>query len=126
MKPKEKNDVSLCDKIYRMLRRRIISGKLKPHEKIVESKISDSMRVSRAPVREALKRLAEDGLVKLIPRTGCFVSDINNNEVEEIYEIRKRLECMALEYAWEKFSIPQVEDLRTRFENCANLSQPDI
>ena len=121
-----KKNYSLSNKVYRFIHKQIVSGDLEPGRKITEAEISNSMGISRAPVREALKQLAEDSLVVLIPRTGCVIADINYDEVEEICEIRKRLECLALEYAWEKFSIPEVEDLRSQFKRCANLSQADI
>ena len=116
--PRMKKDNSLSEIVYQAIYGQILDGTLKPGEKITESGISESMGISRAPVREALKRLAEDRLVTLVPRSGCFVSELSADEIEEIYEIRKRLECMALEYAFERFDIKQIKQLRDRFITC--------
>jgi len=120
--PKLKKDNSLSGIVYQAIYKQILAGKLKPGEKITEAGISNSMEISRAPVREALKRLAEDHLVTLVPRRGCFVSELNANEIEEIYEIRKRLECMALEYAFEKFDLRAIKELRKKFMDCKKKS----
>jgi len=113
-----KKDNSLSEKVYQRIYKRIISGTLKGGDKITEASISSSMGISRAPVREALKRLSEDHLVVLVPRSGCFIALLSKEEVEEIYEIRKRLECMALEYAFEKLDINEVRDLKNEFQKC--------
>jgi DNA-binding GntR family transcriptional regulator len=113
-----KKDNSLSEKVYQRIYKKIVSGTLKGGDKITEAGISNSMSISRAPVREALKRLAEDHLVVLVPRSGCFVAKLSNEEVNEIYEIRKRLECMALEYAFEKLDINEVKDLKDEFQKC--------
>lgn len=119
-----KKDNSLSAKVYQKIYRKIISGDLKGGDKITEAGISSSLGISRAPVREALKRLAEDHLVVLVARSGCFVAQPGREEVEEIYEIRKRLECMALEYAFEKLDTNQIKRLKTEFQKCLDTSRP--
>jgi len=110
MKPKE--DHSLSEKAYQTIYKRILSGKLKPGDKITEVGISKSMGISQAPVREALKRLAEDNLVVLVPRSGCFIASLTPEEIEEIYEIRKSLEGLAMKYAFTHFNRQKVRELR--------------
>ena len=119
-----KKDNSFSAKVYQRIYRKIISGSLKSGDKITEAGISSSMGISRAPVREALKRLAEDHLVVLVARSGCFVAQLSREEVEEVYEIRKRLECMALEYAFEKLDINQIKRLKNEFRKCLDTSRP--
>ncbi|MBD3346385.1 MAG: FCD domain-containing protein [Chitinivibrionales bacterium] len=120
--PDLKIDTSLSEAVYRAIRKEIASGRLKAGQKITESEISLAMGISRAPVREAFKRLAMDHLVNLIPRSGCYVADLDEKEIEEIFEIRKRLECMALEYAFANFSAHRLRDLRNRFESCKTMA----
>lgn len=110
VKPKE--DHSLSEKAYQTIYKRILSGKLKPGDKITEVGISKSMGISQAPVREALKRLAEDNLVVLVPRSGCFIASLTPEEIEEIYEIRKLLEGLAMRYAFTHFHGQKVRELR--------------
>lgn len=119
-----KRDNSLSEKVYQRIYRKIVSGGLKGGDKITEAGISSSIGISRAPVREALKRLAEDHLVVLVARSGCFVAQLGREEVEEIYEIRKRLECMALEYAFEKLDANQIKRLKDEFQKCLDTSRP--
>jgi DNA-binding GntR family transcriptional regulator len=82
------------------------------------------MHISRAPVREALKRLAEDHLVVLVPRSGCFVAELSKKEIEEIYEIRRRLETMALEYGFEKLDRSRLAQLKSKFITCLTINEP--
>ena len=112
---------SLSDTVYRSLYRRIVGGKLKPGQKITETQIAESHDISRAPVREALRRLAEDGLVNLVPRSACYVCEFTRDEIVEIFDIRKRLECLALEYAFDKFDRKKIQDLREKFHKCLKL-----
>ena len=120
--PKLGTDNSLSEIVYQAVYKQILAGKLKPGAKITEASLSGSMEISRAPVREALKRLAEDRLVTLVPRSACYVSELNAEEIEEIYEIRKRLESMALEYAFARFDRRVLEELRGKFSDCENQS----
>lgn len=70
----------------------LVSKKYKKGDKIVESKIAGKFNISRAPVREALRRLESHGLVTTIPRRGAFVSAFSVEEMEEIYGLRYLLE----------------------------------
>jgi len=116
-----KKDNSISEKVYQAIYKQVLSGKIAPGDRITELEISNSMGVSRPPIREALKRLAEDRLVILVPRSGCFVADLKPEEIEEIYEIRKRLECMALEYAFGKFKPEELKKIKKQFLACKKL-----
>jgi DNA-binding GntR family transcriptional regulator len=88
---------SLSDKVYKRLLSDIISGRISAGEKVGEELLSAKMRVSRTPVREAIHRLTQEGLIERIPRCGCFVKKQNRNEIRELFECRQVLECAALE-----------------------------
>ena len=124
--PKINKDNSFSEIVYQAIYKQILAGKLKPGEKITEVSISNSMGISRAPVREALKRLAEDHLVTLVPRSGCFVSELKANEIKEIYEIRKCLECMAMEYAFGRFKAEELKKIKKQFLACKKLSSASL
>ena len=113
----------LSEKVYQSLYHRIVNGKLKPGERITEMQIAKSHGVSQAPVREALKRLAEDRLVDLVPRSGCYVCELTREDVDYLFEIRKRLESLALEYAFENMDTKRVQNLRQRFNECRELDE---
>jgi DNA-binding GntR family transcriptional regulator len=86
-------------KIYHELRLAILSGALKPGEKLSERRLMEKYSVSRTPAREALKSLEREGLVRALPKSGTVVASLGVREVEEIYQVRLVLEPLALSLA---------------------------
>lgn len=84
--------LSLADRAYERIEAIILSGKLKSGERLNDSKLAKAFSISRGPVRSALTRLAEAGLVDQIPYRGAFVRTIDLDEVLEIYEVRAAVE----------------------------------
>lgn len=84
--------VSLADRAYQRIEAIILSGKLKGGERLNDSKLAKAFSISRGPVRNALARLAEAGLVELIPYRGAFVRTIDLDDVLEIYDVRAAVE----------------------------------
>ena len=76
------------DYVYFGLRDRIANRELKPKERLLEVKIASEMGVSRTPVREALRRLANEGLVKIVPNSGARVASPSPEEMESAYSVR--------------------------------------
>ena len=89
----------LREKVYSAMRKRILCFELKPGERFFETEIAENLGVSRTPIREALSRLEQEGLIKSLPKRGYAVSDVTAREIEELYEIREALEVMALRAA---------------------------
>ena len=87
------------DKIRRYLERRIIEGKLEPRERIIEQDICRQVKLSRSPVREALRLLAADGLVEIHARRGAQVADITWREVQDVFQVFEELEVLATRLA---------------------------
>lgn len=87
------------DFVYLELRARIVNKQLKPGQRLPEVKISAEMGVSRTPVREALRRLASEGLVRIIPNSGARVSAPTISEVEGAYAVREYLEELSVSLA---------------------------
>jgi DNA-binding GntR family transcriptional regulator len=84
--------VSLADRAYRRIEAIILSGKVKGGERLIDAKLAKALSVSRGPVRNALARLAEAGLVETVPYRGTFVRTIDYDDVMEIYEVRAAVE----------------------------------
>ena len=82
--------------IAEMLRRAIVSGKLRPGSVLVESTLAEQMNVSRAPIREAIQILENDGLVETVAYKGKRVKPLTAREVEETYNLREVFEVMAV------------------------------
>lgn len=76
------------------LRRAILTGRYKPHERLVEERISAELGVSRVPVREAFKALAAEGIIELRPRRGAWVTAISADVARDLVEVRASLEGM--------------------------------
>ena len=87
------------DFVYLDLRGKIVSKELKPSQRLLEVKIATEMGVSRTPVREALRRLANEGLVKIVPNSGARVAAPTVNEMENAYNVREYLESLSVELA---------------------------
>ena len=90
---------SFKDQAVELLTDRIMSGKIKPGERLNESSLSQQLRISRAPIREALQQLQEQGLVLNIPRRGMFVVSLGKDDVQKINSLRLVLESEALRLA---------------------------
>ena len=86
---------SIPAQIASALSEAILAGEYQPGEAIQEQRISDRFRVSRGPVREALRILEREGVVAIEPRRGARVTNLSVDEVAEIYEIRSNLVGLA-------------------------------
>jgi DNA-binding GntR family transcriptional regulator len=93
---------SLPQQIARILREEIIERKLPPGSKLPEPALVDRFETSRAPIREALYLLAQEGLIERTPRKGALVKGYARQEISELYRVRITLEKMALERICEK------------------------
>ncbi len=84
--------MSLVELAVKRLRYEILSGRVEPGERLVEEQLTRRLGVSRAPLREALRLLGEQGLVEHIPRRGARVAVLSRRDVEELYALRDVLE----------------------------------
>jgi DNA-binding GntR family transcriptional regulator len=87
---------NLGDDVYQVLWSRIVSRDLHPGEKLSDLRLSGELGVSRTPVREALHRLLQDGVIRAEPNRGFFVTSFSARDIDEIFEIRAALEALAL------------------------------
>ena len=84
--------------VYEKLKEAIVEGIIRPGSKLSEIELADKMAVSRTPVREAIRQLAQTGLVTLTPRRGAYVTLPTMKDAEDLYELRKELEKLAVSY----------------------------
>ncbi|MGC4768210.1 GntR family transcriptional regulator [Micromonospora sp. DT44] len=92
----ELESVSLVDLAVARLTREILSGRSDPGERLVEEQLTRRLGISRAPLREALRLLAQQGLVEHVPRRGVRVATLSDRDVRELYELRDVLERFAV------------------------------
>jgi len=88
-------NVSLPEVAYRELQNLIMTGEIKAGERINESQISEQLGINRAPIREACRRLQQEGLVKIEKNKGAFLRDIPVEEAADLYDVRASLEGLA-------------------------------
>ncbi len=103
-----KQSESLSDEVARRLRGAIKGGDFPPGTHLVEQEIAKQLLVSRMPVRIAIQKLIDEGLVIKEPRRGAFVHTFSSKELNEVYSIRVALERLVVQYALSNWS-KQVE-----------------
>ena len=96
-----------------IIRDSILSGALRPGQQLVQAEIAAQMNVSRAPIREALRQLEEEGLVETIPYRGTFVSRVTRRDIRELYSLRGALESLAARLAIARCSVEDIVQLET-------------
>src|SRR5690606_33184637 len=99
--------VSTNARVYKVIRDLITSYQLKPGVKLIHQELADKLGVSRTPVREALERLDQEGLVIRIPRRGFYVAEVGEEEARELYDLREALELFALRKSMERGISPE-------------------
>lgn len=96
--------VPIREKVYSVIRNHILNGRLKPGERLKESRLAEEIKTSRTPVREALHLLEREGLLESIPRVGYRVKPLRWDEVEEICAIRTVNETLAARWAMKRMT----------------------
>lgn len=90
---------TLAKQAYEHIRQQILSNELRPGERLRESELAGNLRISRAPLREALKTLAAEGMVTINPRRGSRVATLDPLEFLELVQVREALEGMGVQLA---------------------------
>ena len=107
----------LRDVVFNTLRQAILTGELKPGERLMEIHLANRLGVSRTPIREAIRKLELEGLVIMVPRKGAEVAQITEKNMRDVLEVRKALEELAVELACQRMTSDQVSELHTACEN---------
>ncbi|MEZ0537192.1 GntR family transcriptional regulator [Caldicellulosiruptoraceae bacterium PP1] len=101
----------LRDIVFEKLRDMIVSGDLKPGERLMEIKLADLLGVSRTPIREAIRKLELEGLVIMLPRKGAYVAGISEKEIMDVLELRAVLDKLAASLAAQRMSKNEKEQM---------------
>ena len=107
----EHRSVSIADQIFEKLERDILIGEYNRGEVLTEMKLSDELGVSRTPIREALRRLAQEHIIEMTSK-GAVVIGISREDIEAIYEIRLRIEGMAAALAAKHSTEEDIKELQ--------------
>lgn len=119
LKQEVSDQYSLRGRVFHKIREDILNGKYKQNEELKEAAIGAELGVSRTPVREAFRQLELEGLLKMIPNKGVYVTGITAKDVRDIYMIRSLLEGLCARWATEHIS----EELMGEMEENVYLSE---
>jgi len=103
---------SISDQIYKKLKQQIIDGHIEPGERLMQGQVAEALKASRTPIREAFRRLEQDGLIERIPQGGVRVTPLDMNTLKEVFGIRKVLEAYATELACKHISGEEIKKLK--------------
>lgn len=101
----------LRDVVFKTLRQAILTGELKPGERLMEIHLANRLGVSRTPIREAIRKLELEGLVIMIPRRGAEVAQITEKSLKDVLEVRRALDALSVELACDRISEEEIADL---------------
>ena len=102
----------LREVVFKTLRQSILTGELKPGERLMEIHLAEKLGVSRTPIREAIRKLELEGLVTMIPRRGAEVAKISEKNLKDVLEVRTCLDSLAVRLACQRITDEQIDDLK--------------
>lgn len=111
----------LRDVVFNTLRQGILRGFLPPGLRLMEIQLAKQLGVSRTPVREAIRMLELEGLVKTVPRKGAEVAEITPKDLHDVLEVRCALEELAVELACQSITKKELEALKSVLEKFRKL-----
>ena len=112
----EANSAPASAGVLAKLQEDILTGQMRPGEKIIEQRLCERYGASRTPVREALRQLELDGLVEYILNRGYFVIGMSEQNFEDMFDLRKAYEMQAVKWAIERITEEEMENLEETFE----------
>jgi DNA-binding GntR family transcriptional regulator len=119
--------VALHDQVVARLRTMLVEGRIPPGAKLNERTLSEQLRVSRTPLREAIKLLAAEGLVDLLPNRGAVAVKLTEADVLDTFEVLAELEGMSGELAARRISDEQLSELRaSHYEMLACFERQEL
>ena len=116
-----KDHLSLSDRIFAIIERAILTGSIKPGERLIETELAKNLGISKSPVREALKRLEGEGIVLLIPRKGYFVKEIDRKNIEDFFDVMSIIEPTAALLSLKKKSetvCREIDEILDKMDRC--------
>lgn len=117
--------VSLRQQVTDSLRESILSGNLRPGQKLIERELCEEMHISRTVLREALQHLEAEGMIVNVPPRGRVVIDISAEEARGIYDVRRAIESLIFDNFSSNASEMQVARLREKLDRLDSLEDPE-
>lgn len=114
-------DRTLRAQVRRQILDRVLGGQFKPGEKLIETTLSSQLRVSRAPLREALRELVDQGILVSEPYKGFRVRPVSERDLTELFSMRTALEKFAFTLAWPLRTPENLSDLDQRYTDLMSM-----
>lgn len=108
--------LSLYEVVAERLRTMVLEGELSPGSRISEKQLCEAFEVSRTPLREALKVLANEGIIELLPNRGARVTEVEPREVHDLFEVMAALEGLSGRLLASRVSDAEIDEIRTLHE----------
>ncbi|NLI96797.1 MAG: GntR family transcriptional regulator, partial [Synergistaceae bacterium] len=119
-------NVDLRQIVYEKIKEAIVDGIIPPGERLSEVELADRIAVSRTAVREAIRQLAQTGLITLVPRRGAFVTLPTAKDASDLYDLRTALEVMAIEHACKTPPVEELEKFLEKFSHFSDEGDPSL
>jgi DNA-binding GntR family transcriptional regulator len=114
---------SSVNALYTALKQKIISFELYPGTRVTEQELAEIFGVSRTPIRQALQRLEIEGFLIIRPKQGCFIRELDVNELMEYYEARIAIEQLIVESAINNMNDKQIEQMMVAWQESVHDSE---
>ena len=118
----------LRETVYEEIKIKILQGKIFPKTRLMEVALAQKMGVSRTPVREAIRKFEEEGLVTIEPQHGAYTSDISKKDIMDVLEVRLDVERLAAKLAAQRITEEALNNLRNladAYQGCINDGDTD-
>ena len=123
----KKSGSTFAQQVFEMIHQHIVTGELRPNQRLIDSEIAKELGISRTPVREALKRLEVVGYVSTLPNGGIIVTEHSTREIQYLYDIREALETMAVKLACNRATEEQINKVEEYYNRgVSTVSNGDI
>jgi DNA-binding GntR family transcriptional regulator len=118
---------SLHAQVARRLRQMLVEGQIAPGAKLNERSLAEALQVSRTPLREAIKMLAAEGLVELLPNRGAIALALSESDVRHTFEVMAGLEGLSGELAAQRITNEEIEEIRAlHYDMMAAYTRRDL
>ena len=121
----EQQSMPLRDAVFMSLRKAILTGKIKPGERLTEVKLGKILGTSRTPIREAIRLLEQENLVTIIPGSGARVSRMTVSDLQEVMEVRSALEQLSAGLACVRITEEEKEELYEAYNAFVRSTQSE-
>lgn len=116
----------LSEKAYHLIKEKIVTLELPPFSVINEQALMEELELGRTPIREALLRLAAEGLVDIVPRRGMFVANIKITDLQKIFEVRMLLEGFCARLAAQRITEEQIAQMEAILQHLGQVQNGDV